>query len=82
MLPVMACPTVPAKPVSVSPAPLPPVSATPLTLAPGHWDWTGHDYVWSPPRWVPRLSNHPMWLDGFWTPNGGACVWTPGHFVQ
>jgi hypothetical protein len=79
----MACPAIPAKPLVTRPDPLPPVSATPLTLAPGHWDWADQNYTWVQSQWVPRLSqNRPLWLDGFWAGNGGACVWTQGHFVQ
>lgn len=79
---VAACPTLPSKRLSARPEPLPPVSAQPLTLQPGHWDWADGNYVWTQPEWVPRHdAGVPIWQDGFWTPDGGACVWNPGHFV-
>jgi hypothetical protein len=80
--PPMDCPAVPLGRPPTHPAPKPPVTATPLTLEPGHWDWDGHDYLWVSPEWVRRLSDRPMWLAGHWTQNGGACVWNPGHFIS
>src|SRR5947209_2454963 len=50
-----ACPPVPA--FQPETTPLPPVSPEQLTWEPGHWDWNGSSYVWSPGRWVP-LDGH------------------------
>ncbi len=83
----LRCPTIPDTRPDVHPAPLPPVSADLITLEPGHWDWTGERYAWTSPSWVKRpgttayAAAHPMWQDGYWTQNGGACVWNPGHFL-
>ena len=78
----MACPTLPGKAVTPHPDPLPPVSDRTQVMRPGHWDWVDGTYVWEGPAWV--LPTHPppvIWVDGFWTPNGGGCAWTAGHFL-
>ncbi len=60
----------------------PPVSAHPLTLLPGHWDWTGQIFVWSPPRWVDSpAGGSVLWLPGSWSLTPGGCVWNPGRFI-
>ena len=62
---------------------MPPVSAFPQVLQPGHWEWDTSGYVWLPAHWQAKLSKHPPhWLDGFWEANGGACVWHNGQYVS
>ena len=81
-IPQMACPTLPAKPAATHPLPLPPISDKTLVLQPGHWDWVDGTYVWESAAWVlPPHGGQAIWLDGFWTPNGGGCAWTQGHFL-
>jgi hypothetical protein len=76
----VTCPHVP-KPL-VARAPLPPVSAFPQILQPGHWDWSDGQYVWTPPQWQVRFDGRARrWVDGRWEVNGGACVWHVGAFV-
>ena len=78
----MACPTIPASRASSHPDPLPPVSDVTLIKQPGHWDWVDGNYLWEQPVWVaPPWRGASKWEDGFWTPNGGGCAWTPGHFI-
>ena len=78
--PRATCPHVP--PPRLDAKPLPPVSAFPQVLQPGHWEWDTSGYVWQPAHWQARLSKHPPhWLDGFWEANGGACVWHNGQYV-
>ena len=73
------CPHVPA-PLQAKP-PLPPVSAFPQVLQPGHWQWDDGNYVWTPPKWQARFAaKPPAWQDGHWSADGGACVWHNGHF--
>jgi hypothetical protein len=80
--PVLTCPSLPAARPPSHEDPLPPVSATPLALQPGHWDWVRGGYVWASPAWVDRPGpNAPLWLNGFWTPTASGCAWTPGHFL-
>jgi hypothetical protein len=61
----------------------PPVSAETLTLEPGHWDWTGSAFVWSPPRWVTLRPGRVLWISGSWTRAAdGQCLWNAAHFVS
>jgi len=61
----------------------PPVSAVPLTLEPGHWNWTGSAFVWSPPRWVTLRPGRVLWMSGWWTRAAdGQCLWNAPHFVS
>jgi hypothetical protein len=74
------CPHIP-KPPDIK-RPLPPVSAFPQVLQPGHWDWSDGNYVWTPPQWQARFTKiAPRWVDGHWEANGGACIWHNGRFV-
>jgi hypothetical protein len=61
--------------------PLPPVSATPLIWQPGHWDWSGSSYVWSPGQFVPRGGHGELWMPGFWEQTPPGWVWRPAHWV-
>jgi hypothetical protein len=80
-IPVPSCPHVPPPPSSKPPKP--PLSALPQVLQPGHWEWDTSGYVWQKPHWQVRLTKRPpVWLDGFWEPNGGACVWHNGRFLH
>ena len=81
-IPQMACPTLPGAAATPHPDPLPPVSARTLVMQPGHWDWIDGNYVWERPAWILPPHGPPVtWIDGFWTPNGGGCAWTQGHFL-
>jgi hypothetical protein len=78
----VTCPHVPAPPPGAKP-PLPPVSAFPQMLQPGHWDWSDAQYVWTPPQWQARFDARPRrWQNGHWEVNGGACVWQNGAFLS
>lgn len=78
----MVCPTLPSKAVTPHPDPLPPISNRAQVMQPGHWNWVDGNYVWEGPAWVlPPHLPPVIWTDGFWTPNGGGCAWTPGHFL-
>ena len=83
----MKCPTIP-QPRAAEPAPPRPASGEPTALAPGRWEWAVGSYDWVPPAWLVRPP-HPhwpaapiLWQYGYWTPDGGACVWTAGRFVS
>jgi len=59
------------------------VSGFPQVLQPGYWSWTGHDYTRIAPRWLTLLARaKPLWQAGYWSANGGACVWNEAHFVR
>jgi len=62
--------------------PLPPVSAEPLRWRPGHWNWTGGGYAWTPGQYVPQSGAGTHWMPGHWTQSSGGQVWNPPHWVN
>jgi len=77
-------PANPYPPVPPAPAetmPLPPVTATPLIWQPGHWDWTGAGYAWTPGAFVPRGNHSDQWMPAHWELVGSAWVWQPAHWL-
>ena len=62
--------------------PLPPVSAEPLRWRPGHWNWTGSGYAWTPGAYVPMTGTGTHWMPGHWTQSGGGRVWNPPGWVN
>jgi hypothetical protein len=76
---VAAYPPIP--PPRPDPMPKPPVSARPLIWQPGHWEWTGRSYVWTPGAWVPREGHGTLWQDGYWAPGSGGWTWVPVHWT-
>jgi WXXGXW repeat (2 copies) len=71
----------PVPPPVAENVPLPPVSATPLIWQPGHYDWTGTSYAWSPGRWVDRAGHGTLWQDGYWAQTSGGYAWVPPHWM-
>ena len=69
------------------PAPLPeqvtapPSSSTVLIWRPGHYDWNGASYAWTPGEWVERAGHGTLWQDGYWQRTGNAFVWVPAHWI-
>jgi WXXGXW repeat (2 copies) len=61
--------------------PKPPVTATPLIWQPGHWDWTGSSYVWTPGDYVPRGGHGELWMPGYWEKTASGWVWHPARWV-
>jgi hypothetical protein len=60
----------------------PPVTTTPLLWQPGHWDWAGGGYAWTPGVFVPSGGHSNMWMQGYWTPAAdGTWVWQPAHWM-
>jgi hypothetical protein len=76
-----ANPYPPVPPPQAEVMPKPPVSAQPLIWQPGHWDWNGANYVWTPGAWVPRAGHGSLWQYGYWTLSGGTWVWVPSHWT-
>jgi hypothetical protein len=61
--------------------PKPPVSEDPLIWQPGHWDWSGSDYLWREGRWVVRAGHGTQWQDGYWSSDAGKWRWVPAHWI-
>ncbi|HET6182703.1 MAG TPA: hypothetical protein VFA03_03805 [Acetobacteraceae bacterium] len=80
--PEMAGPPAPPPPAPPEVIPKPPVTATPLIWQPGHWDWNGSGYVWTPGEYVPRGGHSDMFMPGYWaqSPTGGW-QWQPPHWL-
>ncbi len=74
-----APPPVPA-PMAES-VPKPPVSAVPLVWQPGHWDWTGSSYVWTPGQYVDAAGHSGNWMPSYWDKTGSGWVWRPAHWM-
>lgn len=67
--------------VQIETIPPPPLSADAQIWQPGHWDWTGAAYAWTPGRWVARAGHGAQWQPGYWTVANGAWTWVPPHWV-
>lgn len=61
--------------------PVPPTSPVAQIWRPGHYDWTGTEYVWIPGEWVERAGHSSLWQDGYWRESGSAEVWIPAHWL-
>lgn len=72
----------PVPPIRTEVIPLPPVSSVVVIWKPGHFEWNGSDYTWTPGEWVDRAGHGTTWQDGYWEGAGAAAVWIPGHWVQ
>jgi hypothetical protein len=47
---------------------------------PGHWQWTGHDYAWSPGLYMERPDAHAVWEPDHWTETADGWAWVPGRW--
>jgi hypothetical protein len=79
--PQQAQPPNPAPPIPHEDIPLPPVSEEPLIWQPGHWNWTGTDYVWEGGAWLQRTGHGTQWQDGYWALEAGNWRWVPAHWL-
>ena len=71
----------PVPPIRAEDVPAPPVRRVALIWRPGHYDWTGTGYVWSPGEWVERAGHGTLWQDGYWQRTGEAEVWVSPHWI-
>lgn len=72
-------PPIPATTVEVIPKP--PVSGTQLIWQPGHWDWNGTNYVWTPGVYVPRTTQSNEFMPGWWKLTPSGWQWQPAHWL-
>ena len=71
----------PAPKAETVPPPPAPAPANYFVWDPGHWHWTGQDFVWIPGRYIETPYQSAVWVHGGWTYNGGLTwTWTPGHW--
>ena len=78
-LPPVEAPIVP--PPYAERVPAPPRAQVPLIWRPGHHDWTGTGYVWTPGRWQERGAHGTLWQDGYWERRGADYVWMPPRWL-
>ena len=71
----------PVPPIPAERVPVPPSADVALIWRPGHYDWTGTNYVWVPGEWVERAGHGTLWQDGYWRAGPGGDVWAPGHWM-
>lgn len=71
----------PVPPVLAENVPAPPPSRIALIWRPGHFEWTGTDYAWTPGEWVDRAGHGTLWQDGYWKRSGSAEAWIPAHWI-
>ena len=74
-------PPAPIPPPMAEAIPNPPVSPVPLMWQPGHWDWTGNSFVWTPGQYVESAGHGGTWMPGWWQQTGAGWVWQPAHWV-
>jgi hypothetical protein len=75
-------PPVPVPAPMAETMPKPPVSAEPLIWQPGHWDWTGSGYAWTPGVFVPSAGHGNLWMPGYWAQApDGSWAWQPPHWM-
>jgi WXXGXW repeat (2 copies) len=48
---------------------------------PGHWSWTGQQYVWTPGRYVVPPSAISQWVPGYWQQGPNGWYWVEGRWV-
>lgn len=74
-----AYPSVPSPRAEQVPAP--PRSSVALIWQPGHYDWTGTTFAWTPGEWVERAGHGTLWQDGYWRRAGDSYAWVPAHWM-
>ena len=62
--------------------PLPPPPGDRYVWEPGHWHWTGAQYVWFRGEYVIRQVGFHNWVVGrwVWSPQAEHWVWRPAHW--
>jgi hypothetical protein len=74
-------PPVPVPPPMAETIPKPPVSPVPLTWQPGHWDWSGSSFVWTPGQYVDAAGHGPTWMPPYWQRTDSGWIWQPAHWM-
>jgi hypothetical protein len=68
-----------APPPRVETPPLPP---SPLAVwQPGHWSWSGGQYVGIAGQYVQRPTPTANWVPGYWQQGPNGWIWTEGRWA-
>lgn len=80
---VIVAPTLPpAAPVETVPPP-PPYGSQSVLWRPGHWNWTGTAWAWTPGVYVARPQPGAVWVPGHWVAQAnGEYAWVSGHWLS
>jgi hypothetical protein len=46
----------------------------------GGWVWGGHQYAWSPGRWIARPSPYAVWAPAHWERHHNRYLWVGGRW--
>jgi hypothetical protein len=84
----LAGPALAQPPMPYGPIPPPRYEAVPpppggaYIWEPGHWHWTGVQYVWIRGHYVIRQAHYHHWMEGHWawSPQANQWVWQPAHW--
>jgi hypothetical protein len=70
----------PAAPPAIREEVVPPAPTADVVWQPGHWSWSGSQYVWVNGVYVARPRPQVAWVPGHWdqSPNGWA--WVDGYW--
>jgi hypothetical protein len=71
-------PPIPSPPAESMPRP--PVTAEPMVWQPGHWDWSGNQYLWAKGQYVPAAGHGNVWTAGAWYHGSDGWNWVPAHW--
>ena len=52
-----------------------------LVWQPGHWDWTGSSYVWTPGQYVEAANHSGNWMPSYWEKTRSGWVWRAAHWM-
>jgi len=72
----------PVPPPMAEAIPKPPVNQLSLMWQPGHWDWNGRGYYWSPGEYVPAAGHGQLFQPGYWVETTSGWVWLRAHWTS
>lgn len=78
----ISTPNTPPAPQAETEAPIPQGPAGYFVWDPGHWHWTGQEFVWLGGHYVERPYRGSTWVPGAWAQDESKTtwIWTPGHW--
>lgn len=78
---VIIAPSLPPPPREETVPPPPPPGRRAAHWRPGHWNWSGSNWVWIHGAYVVPPQPTATWTPGHWQPHAdGGYRWIPGHW--
>jgi hypothetical protein len=59
---------------------VPPAPGPTVYWQPGHWGWTGAQWVWLPGHYEQRPNQTAVWEPGHWQQSSNGYVWADGRW--